>query len=301
MKKTGILLAAAAVLSVLAGRIMMGDDKPAAPAERPDDTAAVRKAIEGFAGAFQKGDANAAAAFLTSGAELIPDEGPPLRGRDAIQQALAAHFAKNKNVKYSLEFEATRFPSRDSAIQEGTLSAHAERGESSSKRFSIMCLREDGKWLLAFIKEWPDEDEDLKDLDWLIGTWSAKRGEQEVRTKYEWFGNKSFIKAEFTIQGKEKAVSGIQMIGLDPTTGDMRTWIFEANGGFGEGTVEREGNKWIFESSTNMTDGSVLEAKNILVQVNKDTFTWQPINLTVDGVQYGNLPPVKITRVKSKD
>lgn len=56
----------------------------------------------------------------------------------------------------------------------------------------------------------------------------------------------------------------------------------------------------MFETTTAMSDGSVLKATNILVYVNPDTFTWQPVNLTVDGEQIADLPPVKVTRVKSK-
>ena len=301
MKKTWAVVGAAVALTVVAVGIMTGQDKPADPPERKADADAVRKVIEEFSEAFQKGDAAAAVAFLTSGAELIPNDAEPLRGRDAIQKAFVDHFAKHPRVKITLEYETARFTSRDSAIQEGTMRVVDEKSGSSSKRFSMMCVREDGKWLLAFIKDWPDEQEDLKDLDWLIGSWTAKQGDAAVRTTYEWFGNKAFIKAQFTIQAKDKTFTGMQMIGTDPKTGDLRTWIFEADGGFGSGTVEREGKKWIFESMTALADGSTLEAKNILVQVNKDTFTWQSVDLTVDGEQFGNLPPVKVTRVNSKN
>src|SRR5262245_11111585 len=301
MKKTWAILAAAVALTVIAVGIMTGQDKPADPPERKEDAAAVRKVIEDFAAAFQKGDAAAAAALLTPGAELIPDDVDPLRGRDAIQKAFTDHFAKNKRVKMTLEFEPIRFISRDSAMQDGNLKVTADKGASSSKKFSFLCVREDGKWMLASIREEADEQEDLKDLDWLIGTWTAKQGDAAVDTKYEWFGNKTFIKATFTVKEKDKTVTGMQIIGTDPKTGDLRTWIFEADGGFGAGTVEREGNKWIFESETALTDGSLLEARNILVKVNADTFTWQPSNLTVNGEQFGNLPPVKVTRVKTKN
>ena len=299
MKKTWSVLGAAAVFTVVVAGIMLGGDKPA---ERKGDAEGARKAIEGFSEAFQKGDAAATAAFLTEGSELIPEDGESLRGRDAIQKALADHFAKNPRVKIELDYDPIRFASRDTAIQEGTMKVtDAKSGESSSKHFSIMCVREDGKWLLAYVKDWPDEEEDLKDLDWLIGNWTAKQKDAEVSTTYEWFGNKTFIKAQFTIREKGKSFTGMQMIGTDPQTGDLRTWIFEADGGFGEGTVEREGKRWVFESATLLSDGSVLEAKNILVQINKDTFTWQPIELTVDGETIGNLPPVKVTRVKGKN
>src|SRR5262249_32627085 len=196
MKKTWMILCAVAALTTVAVGIMVGDDKPKetpVPAERKEDAQAVRAAVEKFAEAFQKGDAAAAAAMPASGAQLAPDEGEPLRGRDAIQKALTEHFAKTPRAKFELEFEPVRFTSRDAAIQEGTMKITAAKGESASKKFSILSLREDGKWLLGYIKEWPDEQEDLKDLDWLIGTWSAKSGDQEVTTTYEWFGNKAFI------------------------------------------------------------------------------------------------------------
>jgi uncharacterized protein (TIGR02246 family) len=302
MKKLWCVAASVGLVAVIAAGLILAQDKPpkSEPA-RPDDEKAVREAIESFAHAFEKGDAAAAAAFLTAGAELIPNDAEIMRGRDAIQKAFADHFAKNPRVKIVLDFDPIRFTSRDSAIQEGTMKITADKGDSSSKRFSILCVREDGKWQLAYIKDWPDEDEDLKDLDWLIGSWTSKQVDSEARTTYEWFGNKTFIKAQFTIREKDKTFTGMQMIGTDPKTGDLRTWIFEADGGFGEGTCERQGKKWIFESATQLADGSVLEAKNILVQVDKDTFTWQAVDLTVDGEQYGNRPPVKVTRVKDKN
>ncbi len=66
----------------------------------------------------------------------------------------------------------------------------------------------------------------------------------------------------------------MQLIGTDPRTGEMTIWLFES-------------------------DGGALGATNILARVNNDTITWQPINLTIDDEEIGNLPPVKVTRVKA--
>ena len=87
------------------------------------------------------------------------------------------------------------------------------------------------------------------------------------------------------------------MIGVDPETGLLRTWIFEANGGVGEGIAMQDGKQWVFESATELTSGEVLEATNILVRINAGTFTWQPLDLSINGEQFGNLPPVKVSRV----
>src|SRR5436309_1601212 len=99
MKTTWTVLVAVAALVAVAGIMVAKDEKPAAaaekkadakvePAERKEDAAAVRQAVESFAEAFQKGDAAACAALLTSGAELIPGDLEPMRGKDVIQKSL---------------------------------------------------------------------------------------------------------------------------------------------------------------------------------------------------------------------
>ena len=90
------------------------------------------------------------------------------------------------------------------------------------------------------------------------------------------------------------------MIGLDPTTDEIRTWTFEADGGYGEGTCTRDGDKWLFASSATLADGRAMTATNILTPIDRDTFVWQPTNLTIDDEPVGNLPPVRVTRVKAK-
>ena len=45
-------------------------------------------------------------------------------------------------------------------------------------------------------------------------------------------------------------------------------------------------------------DGGELTATNILTPVDKNAFTWQSIERTLDGKELPNIPPVKVTRVK---
>ncbi len=276
--------------------------KASEPDPRAADRAAIRKTTLGFTEAFQKSDAAAAAAYMTSGAELVPGDGEPVRGREAIQKVYAAHFAKNSRPKISVEPHSLDFPSRDTAIEEGvmTITTAGDDGETTKNEYQILYVREDGQWFLASVREWHIEKTGLEDLAWLIGTWSAKQPQAEVHTTYEWFGNKSFILARFSIREKETTVTGMQVIGTDPATGELRTWTFEFDGGFGEGTCVRDGKQWIFETSTALTDTRFMAASNILVRVNRNTFTWQPVNLEIDGEQIANLPPVKVVRVETK-
>src|SRR5262245_40741585 len=107
MKRTCVLLAIVGALAILAVGFMSAKDKPAekngdANPERQADKDAIQQTMKGFTAAFEKGDAAAAAGFLTSGAELIPESAEPIRGRDAIEKALKEHFAKNPRVKVTL-------------------------------------------------------------------------------------------------------------------------------------------------------------------------------------------------------
>ena len=128
-------------------------------------------------------------ALLTSGAELVPNDVEPVRGRDAIKKAFTEHFAKNPRVKIVLDVESPRFILRDTAIEGGQMTITPDKGEPSSNRYSILYVREDGKWLLALIKEWPSDRANLRDFDWLIGTWTAKarrcRGVHDLRVVWQ--------------------------------------------------------------------------------------------------------------------
>ncbi len=272
---------------------------PAQESDREPDRAAIRKATASFVAAFAKGDAEQVAAHLTAGAELIHGDDAGIRGREAIQNACAGHFASHPNQKITLEPESLRFPSRDTAVEEGFMRTAIENEAPATQRYSLLHVREDGKWLLAEIHEWPSEGTALRDLDWLIGSWEAKGGDAEVSTTYEWLGNKAFIRGNVTVRQKEQTISGMQVIGTDPETGELSVWVFESSGGVAQGTCTREGKTWVFDTEGQMADGGVLAATNILARVNNDTITWQPINLTVDDESIGNLPPVKVTRVKA--
>jgi len=270
-------------------------------ADQSAQRAAIDKTAQSFVEAFSRGDVRQVAAYLSDGAELKSDEAPPLVGRDAIVEALTEHFAEHPKKTIIREAESLRFKSKLSAVEEGQLKVSEGSEAPKHMRYSLEFIHEDGKWLIVAIHEWPSQNADLMDLEWLIGSWEAKRADAEVRTTYEWFGSKAYIRAITTVREKDRTLSGMQMFGIDPRTDELRILIFEADGGFAEGTCTREGNTWIFESHGVLADGSELSVKNILVRVNSDTTTWQPVNLQLGDETIDGLPPVKVTRVKASE
>jgi uncharacterized protein (TIGR02246 family) len=267
--------------------------------KRGADEAAIRKATASFMKAVSKGDAKAIAAFWTPDGEYIDDDGTTIRGRAAIQAAYAKAFAKNPRVKLTFTVESIRFPSKDTAIEEGYAQSYRADSEvPTASRYSVLHVREGGRWLMAVLREWPDEGISLRDLDWLIGTWEAKTDEAEVRTTYAWDAKKNSIRCHITIKGKSRTVSAVQVLLKDPRNGLLRSWMFDDDGGFGDGAWSRDGKRWVIEAAGVQSDGGELTATNILTPVDKDTFIWQSTERTLDDEELADIPPVKVTRVK---
>ncbi len=307
----GVLVAVAAVLTTSVGSA--GQDKKTKPdntqsaaagavpkdTQHADDEAAIRKATADFIKAVEKGDAKAIAASWTPEGEYIGDDGTTIRGRAKIEAAYAKAFAKNKKLKVEITVESIRFPSKDTAIEEGYAKRYRDNSEQpTSSRYSVLHVREGGRWLMALLREWPDEGVSLRDLDWLIGTWEAKTGEAEVRTTYRWDAKKNSIHCHITIKGDGRDVTATQVLLKDPRTGQLRSWLFDDDGGFGDGTWTRDGKRWVIAATGVQADGGELTATNILMPVDKDTFSWQSTRRALDGAALPNIPPVKVRRVK---
>jgi uncharacterized protein (TIGR02246 family) len=267
---------------------------------RKADRAGIRAQMEGFLKAFESGDAERVASFWTAGGELIEDDGSVYRGRAAIAKVYRELFGTKEKRRAEIQRESLRFPSQDTAIEEGRFKVRVGKEEPTSSRYSVLHVREGGKWLMAVVREWPAEAVSLGDLEWLIGTWVARRDDAEVHTTYEWMWDKSFIRMRFTIRQKDQTLSGFQMIGKDVVSGELRSWTFESEGGFGEATWGREGKKWVLDSTGRQPDGSTTTATNLLVPLGQDSFTWQSVRRSINGEEVDDLPPVKITRVKEK-
>jgi uncharacterized protein (TIGR02246 family) len=270
--------------------------------ERPADRAEIQSALESFAAAFGKGDAKVVAALWTAQGEYISDEGTSIRGHAALEKDYAAFFAKNPDNALAVEVDSIRFPSRDNAVVEGHFKLRmGKKKELVVSRCSFLYAREDGKWLIAIAREWPGDGLEIRDLEWLIGSWEAKRNGTSVITTYEWTANKSFIRCRFTITQDGKTTSGFQMIGKMQSTGELHTWTFEDDGGIGDSDISRDGKKWIFAARGSTADGRVITATNIMTPIDDDSFTWQSVERSVEGEAIADQPPIKVTRVKGKE
>lgn len=305
MSRKGIMLVAGLVVLTLGFGVMTAQDKPAKGPDREADKLAVDKLVKEMVQTFNARDAAAIAAHWTDEGEFMLNDGDPVRGRDEIQKGYAAFFKTLKgNPKAEVQVDNLRFPSADTAVSEVTLRLKNDEGEvvASSWRNTLL-VREGGQWKVAMVQEWDRDtsiDDSLKDLEWLIGTWQMTNKDREVTTTYEWDENKTFIRGQFSIKEGNKVVeSGTQKIGKDNAEGQIHSWVFQTDGGFGDGLWTREGKKWTVDFSGVTAEGRKLEATVIYIRLDANTFTWQAVDQTVDGQPIADTKPIKVTKQKA--
>ena len=270
-------------------------------AKENEDTAAIQKASQSFLKAYIAGDAKAMAAHWTEKGEYYSEDGTVLRGRDAIEKAYREIFTKKAGLTDAeIDVTSIRFPSKGMAIEEGYFKVRVDKEPVTSSKYTVLHVREDGKWLMAVVREYPSEGIQIRDLEWLIGAWETKGGDTEVLTKYEWWGEKSYIRVHITLKHKGRTREGMQMIGKDSSTGVLRSWTFDAEGAFAEANWTRDGKKWVQASTGVLEDGSVLAATNILTRLDDNTFTFQSVERTLNDEGIEDVPPVRIVRVTGK-
>jgi uncharacterized protein (TIGR02246 family) len=269
--------------------------------DKADDTAAIKNAGQAFLKAYLAGDAKALAAHWTENGEYFTDDGTTIRGRAAIEKTFTEVFAKRKPATHAaLEVTSIRFPSKDTAIEEGYFKVSTGKDAPTSSRYTLLRVRDDGHWLMAVARDWPGEGATLHDLEWLIGSWEAKRGDLEIHTSYQWWGDKGFIRVAITLKEKGRTRDGFQMIGKDRSTGQIRSWTFDSEGSFAEATWSRDGNKWMMDSAGILDDGGVLAVTNILTRLDNDSFTFQSVQRKLNGEEIEDIPAVRVIRVKDE-
>ncbi len=137
----------------------------------------------------------------------------------------------------------------------------------------------------------------LKDLEWLVGEWTDASGDSAIATTVAWTKNKRFSSYSFKVAAPgADDLEGTQVIGWDPAAGTIRSWMFDSDGGFGEGTWSKKDNRWMIKFKQVLPDGRKASATNIYTIIDKNTITWQSIGREVDGQFMPNIGPVKVVR-----
>lgn len=251
----------------------------------------IRSQTAALIGEYNAKNASAFGDWFLPEAEYETEDGNVLKGRPAIQEFFNDLFEKDPEMQARVETATVRLISRNIAIEEGTIqvSHSPDEVEYESPYVSIWSYV-DGRWRLASVREMSAPEgtqtphEHLQALEWLVGEWVDNSSGSVVKTTCRWTDNGNFLLQEFTrnIQGTS-VMSGTHRIGWDPLKKKVRSWYFDSDGGYGEGSWEWDGTRWVIPATTVSPDGETGTAMNILVPVDGDSYRWEMTHRVSDG------------------
>jgi uncharacterized protein (TIGR02246 family) len=269
-----------------------------------DAEAAVNESAQRFTAAYNRHDPKASAAGFTQNAEFVTENGTVIRGRDAIERHFAAVFAAAPAIHLQLQVESTRLVTSNVAIEEGRVEIAAGPGEATqTSRYVAVHVNQDGQWLLARARDFSADAEPrsnherLKELEWLTGEWMEEGEGTLIATSCRWDETGSYLLQEFTIRlAGHPPITGTTRIGWDPQTQQIKSWTFDADGGYSEGLWTRGSEKWVLKSRGVTHRGRNFSATSILRHVDSGTLSWESRDRVEGGVLVPDRPPLVVKR-----
>ena len=261
------------------GTLARGQEAARRPGQASADEQAVRQVTQNFVKAFNAGNAEKAAALFFSGAELIDDAGNVHKGAAAIKDVLGRFFEKFPGATSTMTADSVWMVSPGLAIEEGRRVVSTKDDKpSAATRYTLVMMKQQGEWKIASGREVEDDDslsphDRLKPLAWLVGDWVDEGSDAVIQISCKWSEDKNYLLVDFNakIQGKP-ALKSSQRIGWDPLTQKIKSWVFDSDGGHGEGIWSQVENRWVIKSTAVLPDGQTGSATIVLEPQGKDSY-----------------------------
>lgn len=252
----------------------------------------VRASGEQFVKSFNAGKANELAAMFAPQGELVDEEGVITQGTQELTELFTRFFEKFPGAKLALEIESIRPISSNLIMEEGTRYITCAKEDDPRAQLRYLAVRtrsEDGRWLIASVREFADDPpptphDQLQSLAWLVGDWVNEGTDAAVKISYRWSEDKNFLLGEFQISvGGETTMKSTHRIGWDAAAGNVRSWLFDGDGGFTEGQWTEVEDGWVVESSSVNPDGSIGSATITIAQTDANHYVMKGTDRIVGG------------------
>jgi uncharacterized protein (TIGR02246 family) len=266
------------------------------------DSEDVMQAVKSYAAAFNKGDAAAVAAHWTENGEFLTPSGQHLKGRAAIQKEFAAYFAESKGAKVEIEEPTIEFLSPGVAREIGRATVARPNAEPQVTEYEAIHVKLGDGWKMDSVRESAppvqvSHYENLKQLEWMIGTWVDQDENSTIETSCQWTKNQNFLLRSFKVAIQDRVeLEGTQIVGWDPVRQTVRSWVFDSDGGFGVGRWSRNENEWTVRSLHVMHGGRQATAIHVFKLVDDNTFTFRAVGRELDGQVLPNIDEVAVVR-----
>ena len=285
------------VLASLALTSLLAAAARGAESDVDRDTAAVRAAGKKCVAAMRNGDSEAIRKLWTRDGDYVDARGQYNKTRKLLSRHEGTGGAKADAADVKVEDSTIRFITPDVAIEDGASGETASiDGGSVTGRYTAVWVKREGEWLLDSLREsevvTPPAKHRLQELAWLIGEWVGKTDDGAILISSHFRDDGQYIVREFVDRGDDHAtVTGTQRIGWDAATGKIKCWTFDSQGGVGEGTWRRDGNRWIVEMDDVLANGEKTTVSAVYAPSGDGRFVWESGGAKLEGER---VPPRRI-------
>lgn len=269
------------------------------------EESSIRARTDQYAKAYNKQDVKALGSMWANDGEFHrPDKGISYQGRNEIEGAYQSAFKERGDARLEIKVHNIVFPTSNEAVETGTAILTKAGEEIGKTVYKAVFEKKGGEWLIAQLKEIdfkeaPTNYQHLKELEWMIGTWEDKDDDSENTMVCAWDRYKNFITQHFTLSSEGVfELEGKQLIAWDPVTERIRSWVFDSDGGFGEGVWIKKGNSWVVQASQTLADGRRASSTNIYTPIDAGSYRWESTGREVDGELLPDIEPVIVKKVK---
>lgn len=265
-------------------------------------TIAIQKEVAASVIAFNKRDAKASAAFWTKDGEYVDESGQAVVGRVALEAYFNEIFTARPESKLQLVTDSIRLVSDNVAIEDGqSIVEPSPNTPAEVSKYTAVHVKVDGKWLLASVRDAgvdaSSPSDDLADLNWLIGEWTAEENGARTESKCRWIVNNKFVERSYSTTALDGTVtSGLQIIGWNSQANHIQSWNFTPDGGHAIGVWSATEGGWLAKVTGTTGTNVSTTAVNVLRRLDDNAYAWQSMDRTIGELRLPDTEEVIIRR-----
>lgn len=267
------------------------------------DRAAIVAAIESYIAAFNSRDVQKLVSLWSpDGVYISRTSGERITGLEPLTEEFTQIFAGETVPTLAVTTESIEFISPNVALERGSATVTYSDQDVTQTDYRVVYVKRNGSWLIDRVTE--DEIvvplsnyEQLKDLDWMIGQWVDAGEGITIEMECDWTTKQNFISRKYSVSSEEGIESsGLQIIGWDAKQKQIRSWLFDSDGGVITGTWTKGDDRWVVQSVVVLPDGASGSFTSIFRPGEDGNYTWQKINRVLDGRLLPNVGEVLVQR-----
>ena len=113
----------------------------------------------------------------------------------------------------------------------------------------------------------------------------------------QWSPSRAFLIRSYSAEFKDgEGYTGTQIFGCDTLAKEIRTWTFNSDGSYGDGTVSKNGVEWLVKLNQMQNDGQLASGTMVITRVDDDTLQIQKIGESIDGEPVPASEPITVVR-----